>query len=130
MNEKKESMKNLLQNVKDMLKTIGVDLQQEISLCLSEIPKEKMSRGSNGKIYVNLCVAFRKEPDQWSRDLKVWVKQSKEDREKSEEKKYVGAGKTVIFAKETGTMPVTDDDLKNLPFIPDDSAHAKDNLPY
>lgn len=130
MANKKEKAKNLRQNVKDLLQSIGVDLQQEVSLCLSDIPRESMSKSSNGKIYVNLCVAVRKEPDQWGRDLKVWVRQSQEERESGKEKKFVGSGKTIIFAKEIGNAPVSEDDLKNLPFIPDENNHAKDDLPF
>lgn len=130
MATKKEESKNLQQNVKDMLETLGISMQQELSLCLSDIPKEKMTKGKNGKIYIDLCVAVRKEPDQWNRDLKVWVKQKQAEREAHEEKKYVGSGKTIIFASETAPKPVSDDDLKNLPFIPDTEEHAKDDLPF
>jgi hypothetical protein len=51
-----------------------------ISICLSDIPREKLKKATNGKIYVNLIVAERHKPDQFSNDLTVYVDQTKEER--------------------------------------------------
>lgn len=89
------------------------NLNYEISVCLSDIPKGKMSKSENGKIYVNLTVAKRREPDQWKRDLKVYVSQKQAEREAGEAKVYVGAGRTVEF-KPKENVPPTDKDIENL----------------
>lgn len=81
------------------------NLNFELSVCLSDIPKCKMSKGQNGKIYVNLTVSKRREPDQWKRDLKVYVSQLRAEREAGQAKVYVGAGKTVQFDAKQGKEP-------------------------
>lgn len=102
-------------DVNEILQNLSFD----ISVCLSDIPKEKMSKAENGKIYVNLTVAKRKEPDQWKRDLKVFVSQLKSEREAGQVKVYVGAGRTIEF-KPKEQVPPTDKDLENL-LAPSDS---------
>lgn len=67
---------------------------EKIRVCLSDLPKEKMRKGNNGKIYITLIVDVRKDPDQWGQNLKVYVDQSQEDRQKHCPKIYVGGGKT------------------------------------
>lgn len=84
-------------------------ITQEISVCLSDIPREKMHKADNGKIYVNLTVAKRREPDQWKRDLKVYVSQLKEEREAGKVKVYVGAGRTIEFQPKKITPPSNND---------------------
>lgn len=95
--------------------TIPSDVLLDISLCLSDIPKEKMTKGRNDKIYINLAIGARKEADQWGRDLKVYVNQSKEEREAGTAKVYVGAGRTVKVAAPAVQQP-SDKDLEDLPF--------------
>jgi hypothetical protein len=34
-----------------------------ISICLTDLPKEKIKQAGNGKKYINLCVASRKGAD-------------------------------------------------------------------
>lgn len=95
--------------------TIPSNLVLDLSLCLSDMPKQKMTKGSNGKIYLNICVAARKDPDQWGRDLKVYVNQSKEEREAGAAKVYVGAGKTIQVQAPTPAVP-SQGELDDLPF--------------
>ena len=95
---------------------------EKIRICLSDLPREMMRKGSNGKIYITLNVDKRREPDQWGQDLKVYVDQTKEQREAHLPKTYVGNGKTYEFT-ETGTTPPTPEELKNA--IP--SPETKDN---
>lgn len=89
------------------------NINQELSICLSDIPKEKMTKAENGKIYINLTVSKRREPDQWKRDLKVYVSQKQEERERGEPKQYVGAGKTIQFKPKEGQTP-TNEDIEQL----------------
>lgn len=95
--------------MKDLLQNVIYDL----SICLSDIPREKMKKANNGKIYVNLTAAMRREPDEWKRDLKVYVTQTKDDRDKHLAKVYVGAGKTMIFEEQQPTPP-NEADIENL----------------
>ena len=86
---------------------------EKIRVCLSDLPKEKMRKGNNGKIYITLIVDVRKDPDQWGQNLKVYVDQSQEDRQKHCPKIYVGGGKTYNFSTEKGTSP-TQEEQENL----------------
>lgn len=85
----------------------------DMSLCLSDIPKERMRKANNGKIYVNITAAMRKEPDEWKRDVKVFVSQTKDDKDNHAPKIYVGAGKVVIFEPQQG-IPPTQQDIDEL----------------
>jgi len=81
-----------------------------ISICLSDIPREKLKKATNGKIYVNLIVAERREPDQYGNDLTVYVDQTKEEREAKTDKAYVGAGRAYSFSA-PGVSPESVDDM-------------------
>jgi hypothetical protein len=70
---------------------------QVISLCLSDLPKEKITTAANGKKYISIVVDSRKEPDKFGNDLTVAINQSKEERAAKQPKKYVGSGKTYTF---------------------------------
>ena len=94
-----------------------------ISICLSEIPREAVKIGNNGLKYINLCVAERREPDKFGQTHTVFVSQSKEGREAKAEKKYLGSGKAADFAPQNisatpeavNDMPPADD-MSDLPF--------------
>lgn len=87
-----------------------------ISICLSDLPKAKITEGKNGKKYINLVVDSRKEKDNYGNDLTVYVNQTKEEREAKVKKEYVGSGKTYEFVKtvEAEVVGTVDDD--DLPF--------------
>lgn len=122
MAKKNSPSKEHLEFLKEVLSTNGIDLQFEMSICLSDIPKERMSKGKNGKIYVDVVAGIRKEPDQWNRDIKVYIKPSEADRRNSASKVYVGGGRMITFAKSSGEQP-TDDEINSLmPFdVPDET---------
>lgn len=46
---------------------------QKVSICLSDLPKEHMTTSKNGKVYINLNINKKKEPDQYGKDLSVSV---------------------------------------------------------
>lgn len=127
MAKKNSPSKEHLEFLKEVLKQNDIDLQFEISLCLNDIPKDKMVKSAKGKVYVDLIAAIRKEPDQWGRDLKVYCKPSQQDRENQRAKDYVGGGRMITFAKPKGDEP-TDEDINNLLGLNGDE--QKDNLPY
>ena len=67
------------------------------SICLSDIPENKITISSNGKKYVNIVVDQRKEKDQYDNTHTVYMSQSKDERQAKVPKKYVGNGKEYTF---------------------------------
>lgn len=99
---------------------------EKLRICLSDLPREMMRKGSNGKIYITLIVDERKEPDQWGQNLKVYVDQTKEQRTAHAPKTYVGGGKTYTFTPES-TAPVTPEDARQVIPPPEEK---KNDLPF
>lgn len=91
------------------------------SICLTDLPKEKMKKAANGKIYINLVAGEKREPDQYGQDVYVAIDQSKEEREAKALRVYVGGGWTV--KPTAGPSP---DQINDMP--PADLMH--DDLPY
>lgn len=92
-----------------------------ISICLSDIPKDKIKVAANGKKYLNLAVAQRKEVSQYGETHTVFVSQDKEEREANIAVCYVGGGKEFtqksnpVTVETVETLPVAED-LSDLPF--------------
>ena len=68
-----------------------------VSICVSDIPKEQIKTGTNGKKYLNIVVDERKSPDNYGNTHSVTISQSKEEREAKTPKVYVGNGKEFLF---------------------------------
>ena len=68
-----------------------------LSICLSDLPKEKIQTANNGKKYINLVVDKRKEEGKYGETHTLYVSQSKEEREAKYDKKYVGSGKEYVY---------------------------------
>jgi len=84
-----------------------------ISICLSDLPKDKIKEGKNGKKYINLVVAKRKEISQYDETHTVFVSQTKEERDSKTDKVYIGGGKeftqsTAVTSENVDEMPVSD----------------------
>ena len=94
-----------------------------ISVCLSDIPKDKIKLAGNGKMYINLVVANRKEVSQYNETHTVFISQDKEEREAKLDKVYIGGGKEFTQA----AAPVTTEDIEKLPPAPEDQL---DDLPF
>lgn len=62
-------------------------------ICLSDIPKDKIKRAENGKCYLNIQVAQRREVDHYGNTHTIYISQTKEEREAKENKTYIGQGK-------------------------------------
>ena len=92
-----------------------------ISICLSDIPKDKIKVATNGKKYLNLAVAQRKEVSQYGETHTVFVSQDKDEREANLAVCYVGGGKeftqkvTPVTVEAVEGMPPAED-LSDLPF--------------
>lgn len=91
------------------------------SICLSNIPKdEHIKLGKDGKKYLNICIAERREPDKHGNTHTIYVSQTKEEREAKTDKKYIGSGKLydpnpAPTPEQVAEMP-TADDVDDLPF--------------
>lgn len=68
-----------------------------LNICLSDLPKEAIHEGKNGKKYINLVCDERKEIGQYGDTHSISLSQSKEEREAKTLKLYVGSGKEFIF---------------------------------
>jgi hypothetical protein len=94
-----------------------------VSICLSDIPKDKIKLATNGKKYISLAVAQRKEVSQYGETHTVFISQDKVEREDKVDKVYVGGGKefiqsaTAVTVEDVEKMPPTlEDELSDLPF--------------
>ena len=91
-----------------------------LSICLTDLPKEAIQTGKNGKKYINLVCDKRKSESQYGETHTVYLSQSKEQRDAKVDKVYVGGGKEYVFGeqpKQQATQsrpkaePQVDDDL-------------------
>lgn len=87
-----------------------------VSVCLSDIPKDKIKLATNGKKYISLVVAQRKEVSQYGETHTVFISQDKVEREDKLDKVYVGGGKEFIQT----SAPITAEDIEKLPAAPED----------
>lgn len=92
-----------------------------VSLCVSDIPRDKISVAENGKKYISICVSELRQPDQYENTHCVFIRQSKEERERKDARTYVGRGKSVIFRP----AEPTPDQVSDLPV-----ADNTDDLPF
>jgi len=60
------------------------------SICVSDIPKDKLIQAKNGKLYLSIDLWINDEKDQYGNIGSVSVRQSKEQREAKEKKTYIG----------------------------------------
>lgn len=87
-----------------------------VSVCVSDIQRDKIKQADNGKKYMNITVARRREPDQYGNTHTVFMSQTKEERENKVPRTYIGQGKGVDFH----SAPVTAESVEAMPPAPDD----------
>lgn len=91
-----------------------------VSLCLTDIPKDKIKVGKNGKKYLSIMVSELQHPDAYENTHCVFIRQDKEERERKDPKTYIGKGKAVVFDKAPTPAEVNDlpaaADVDDLPF--------------
>lgn len=63
-----------------------------LDICLSDIPRERITTGKNGKKYCKLCVTEMRQPDNYGNSHTVYMSQTKEERAARAEKQWVGKG--------------------------------------
>jgi hypothetical protein len=87
-----------------------------ISICLTDLPQDKITTAKNGKKYINLVVDTKRETDQYGNTHSVYVSQSKEDRQAKVQKTYVGKGKEYVFKNDSPVTNKTENFYNPTPF--------------
>lgn len=87
-----------------------------LDICLSDIPKDKITEARNGKKYCKMCLTEMREADQFGNQHTIYMSQSKEEREAKAAKVYVGKGKD-YGEKKQPNVPIANGQRKgDLPF--------------
>jgi len=99
------------------LLTLKPNTMITIDLCLTDLPDWACRKSvKNGRTYINLVIAERRETDQFGNTHTVFCSQSKEMRENKEPKTYVGSGKETKFKESSSQAENPEQTLKS-PFI-------------
>jgi hypothetical protein len=85
------------------------------SICLSDIPKDKITEAKNGKKYLNLTLWVNDTADQYGNIGSIQVSQTKEQRDAQEKKQYIGNFKTPT-AQSAPVQAAASDTNDDLPF--------------
>lgn len=92
-----------------------------LSVCLTDLPKDKIKLAENGKKYISLTLRDLQNADAYGNTHTLFVSQTKEEREAKANRTYVGRGKEVVFRAATPTI----EDVESLP-----AAENLDDLPF
>lgn len=91
------------------------------SICLTDIPRDRIKVAANGKKYLNVTLQDLREADEYGHTHSLFCSQTKEEREAKEKRVYIGRGREVVFnqrtpsAEEIAALP-TASDFEDLPF--------------
>jgi hypothetical protein len=89
-----------------------------MSVCVSDIPKEKLFRHENGKVYLLLQSYDYDAPDKYDNDFSVSMqltKQEQENKKAGQDVKRVFLGNGRIW-DDKGMQPLTEEEQDDLPF--------------
>lgn len=75
------------------------------SICLSDIPKDKIQIGKNGKKYLNICISELQNVSAYGDTHTIYVSQSAMDRQAKAPKTYIGHGKNYASAQAPQAAP-------------------------
>lgn len=92
-----------------------------VSICTTDIPRSLIKQAKNGKKYMNITVARRRETDDYGNTHTVFMSQTKEEREKGLSRVYIGSGKGFDFQPQA----VTPEQVDEMP-----PAEETDDLPF
>lgn len=90
-----------------------------LSICLTDIPKERILKHENGKLYLNLNTYDLDEPDRFGNDFSVSISRTKEEMERIKngekvDRIFLGNGK--IWEYKPNVSAATEKDVDDLPF--------------
>ena len=94
-----------------------------LSICLSDIPKDRIKIANNGKKYLAITVQDLREADEYGNTHSLYCTQTKDERESKEKRTYIGRGKEVVFKSASPAPSV--EQLEDLPPIDN-----LDDLPF
>lgn len=89
-----------------------------LSICLTDLPKERIIKHENGKLYLNLATYDFDAPDKYDHDFSVSLPLTKAELEAKKngqkvERVFLGNGR--IWPDKTGT-PLSQEEQDDLPF--------------
>lgn len=92
--------------------------KRTMSICVSDIPKERILKHENGKSYLSIETYDYDEPDKYDNDFSVSISRSKEESEKIKagekiNRIFIGHGK---IWEQTEPRPLTEEEKDDLPF--------------
>ena len=76
------------------------------SICLTDIPKEFITEGKNGKKYVNFAVSKRKEVSQFGETHTITVSKPKDQRKEGEGLTFIGGLKEWKVNGQQSSSPI------------------------
>lgn len=90
-----------------------------MSICLTDLPKERIMKHENGKMYLNLATYDYDQPDKYDNDFSVSLPLTKEEIERKKagekvERIFLGNGR--IWPDQNKMQPITEDEEDDLPF--------------
>ena len=91
---------------------------RSLSICVSDIPKERILKHSNGKMYLNLSTYDYDAPDKYDNDFSISLPLTVDEveRKKSGEKVnriFLGNGR---IWPDNQMQPISEEDADDLPF--------------
>ena len=91
---------------------------RSLSICLTDIPKERITKHSNGKLYLSLSTYDYDEPDKYDNDFSVSISPTKEEIETKKnggelKRVFLGNGKIL---EDVGMKPASEKETDDLPF--------------
>ncbi len=93
--------------------------RRSMSICLSDIPKERILKHENGKMYLSLSTFDNDEPDKYDNDFSVSIPLTKEELERKKNgetvnRVYLGNGR--IWEDTNKMQPATAEETDDLPW--------------
>ena len=89
-----------------------------MSICLTDLPKERILKHQNGKMYLNLSTYDYDAPDKYDNDFSVslpFTAQEIQDKKDGKEVKRIFLGNGRIWP-DTEMKPISDKESDDLPF--------------
>lgn len=99
------------------------------SICLSDIPKDKIQTAKNGKKYINICIAELREVSQYGDTHTIYASQSAMERQGNAQRVYLGHGKNYVPAAKAPQAAAPQ--MPDNPFAPGaQRSSAEDDMPF
>ena len=96
------------------------------SICLSDIPKERITTAKNGKKYLAITVFENEQEDKFGNHESIQISRTKEERENNMKPMYIGNLKDWSKSNNQNTNTRTAEDIANSQSAQDEN----DDLPF